>query len=117
MVPKNDKDSILEQRAHPRFPVKLPVQYRLLDNPQEVEKYKGKVALAKDLCLEGMYIKILKDKSVKTGDIFRLDISLPEISKHLFAYGEVVWMNDLGVGVHLMLMPERVVRGKAEVPR
>ena len=95
-----------EQRIHTRVPVKLPVQYRLLDNPKEMEKFRGKVALAKDLSLEGMYIKIARDRDVKIGEIFRLDISLTQTICHLFAFGEVVWMNELGVGLHLMLMPE-----------
>ncbi len=86
----------LEKRVHSRIPVKLPVQYRLVDNPEPVEKFKGKVGLAKDLSLEGLFIKIAPDKS----------ITLPEISKHLFAYGEVAWANRTGAGVHLMLMPE-----------
>jgi hypothetical protein len=95
-----------ELRAHTRVPVQLPVQYRMIDNPQDAERFRGKVALAKDLSLGGMYIKIARDQSVKVGEIFRLDISLPETAQHLFAYGEVVWMNELGVGLHLMLMPE-----------
>lgn len=95
-----------EQRVHTRVPVKLPVQYRFLDNPKEIEKFRGKVALAKDLSLEGMYLKIAREMEVKIGEIFRLDITLPEIHSHLFAFGEVVWRNERGVGIHLMLMPE-----------
>lgn len=98
--------SMLEKRINTRLPVKLPIQYRLLDNPEHVEKFKGKVALAKDLSLEGMFLKIAPDKAVRTGEVVRLDITLPEISKHLFAFGEVVWVNRLGAGVHLMLMPD-----------
>jgi hypothetical protein len=106
MAPMNQSKSGKENRVHTRVPVKLPVQYRLVDNPKQVEKFRGKVALAKDLSLEGIYMKIARDKDVKVGEIFRLDISLPETAQRLFAYGEVVWMNDLGVGLHLMLMPE-----------
>src|SRR5581483_361847 len=95
-----------DKRIHARFPVQLPVQYRLLDNPKLTEKFRGKVALAKDLSLQGLYIKIAPDRDVRVGEIFRLDINLPEISKRLFAYGEVVWMNPSGLGLHLMLMPE-----------
>jgi hypothetical protein len=98
--------SYQEQRIHTRIPVKLPIQYRLLDNPKEVEKFRGKVALAKDLSLEGLYIKIARDSDVKVGEIFRLDISLTETIRHLFAFGEVVWTNERGAGIRLMLMPE-----------
>jgi hypothetical protein len=97
---------MLEKRTHSRMPVKLPIQYRLLDNPEQVEKFKGKVALAKDLSMEGMFLKIAPDRALRTGEVVRLDISLPEISKHLFAFGEVVWINRLGAGIHLMLMPD-----------
>ncbi len=98
--------SILEKRTQSRLPVKLPIQYRLLDNPEPVEKFKGKVALAKDLSLDGIFLKIAPDKAIRAGEVVRLDITLPEISKHLFAFGEVVWVNRLGAGVHLMLMPD-----------
>ncbi len=106
MPPMKDQDSYLEQRTHVRVRVRLPVQYRLLDNPKEEEKFRGKVALAKDLSLEGMYIKIARDSDVKIGEIIRLDISLTKTLRHLFAFGEVVWMNEIGVGLHLMLMPD-----------
>jgi hypothetical protein len=95
-----------EQRVHVRVPVKLPVQYRFLDNPTEIERFRGKIALAKDLSLEGMYLKIAREMEVKVGEIFRLDITLPETHRHLFAFGEVVWRSERGVGIHLMLMPE-----------
>jgi hypothetical protein len=78
----------------------------LLDTPPEVEKFKGKVALAKDLSLGGMYMKIARDKDVKVGEVFRLDITFPETNRRLFAFVEVVWVNEPGVGIHLMLMPE-----------
>ncbi len=102
----NDSSSILEKRSHSRFSVKLPIQYRLMNGSEPVERFKGKVALGKDLSQEGVFIKIAPDKALRTGEVIRLDISLPEISKHLFAFGEVVWVNRLGAGIHLMLMPE-----------
>lgn len=98
--------SIIEKRAQSRLPVKLPIQYRLLDNPEQVEKYRGKVALGKDLSQDGLFLKISPDKSLQTGEVIRLDITLPEIAKHLFAFAEVMWVNRLGAGVRLMLMPD-----------
>lgn len=98
--------SIIEKRNQSRLPVKLPIQYRLLDNPEQTEKYRGKVALGKDLSHDGLFLKIAPDKSLQTGEVIRLDITLPEIAKHLFAFGEIMWVNRLGAGVRLMLMPD-----------
>ncbi len=104
----NYSSSILEKRGHSRFFVKLPIQYRLMDTnaSEPVEKFKGRIALGKDLSQEGVFMKIAPDKAMRTGEVLRLDISLPEISKHLFVFGEVVWVNRLGAGIHLMLMSE-----------
>lgn len=88
------------------MPVKLPIQYRLLNDPNMAERYKGKMALGKDLSAEGIFLKIAPDKEVQAGEVVRLDISLPEIAKHLFAFAEIVWVSKLGAGVRLMLMPD-----------
>ena len=98
--------SNIEKRTQSRLPVKLPIQYRLLDNPEETEKYRGKVALGKDLSQDGLFLKIAPDKSLQTGEVIRLDITLPEIAKRLFAFAEVAWVNKSGAGVRLMLMPD-----------
>jgi hypothetical protein len=97
-----DNKTYLEKRVHSRIPVKIPVQYRQVEDPKELENLRGKTGLAKDVSLDGMYIKT--DKPVKVGDVFRLDISVPEKSKQLFAFAEVVWVNDTGAGLRLMLM-------------
>jgi len=97
-----DNKSFLERRSNSRKPVKIPVQYRLVEDPKEIEGLRGKTALAKDLSLDGMYIKTAKDATV--GDIVRLDISMPEKSRRLFAFAEVVWANPKGAGLRLMLM-------------
>ncbi len=97
-----ENESFLEKRSQSRVPVKIPVQFGLVEDPKELEKLKSRTALAKDLSLDGMFIKT--DKKVKAGDIFRLNISLPEKSKQLFAFAEVVWANETGAGLRLMLM-------------
>jgi hypothetical protein len=98
----NEKNAFLEKRVNSRIPVKVPVQYRLVEDPRELEDFRGRTALAKDLSLDGMYIKT--DHAVKVGDVFRLDVSVPERSKQLFAFAEVIWVNDAGAGLRLMLM-------------
>jgi len=97
-----DQKSHLEKRSNERFPVKIPVQYQLVEDPRELDIFYSHTALAKDLSLDGMYIKT--DKEVKVGDIFRMDISVPKDSKQLFAFAEVMWVHDGGAGVKLMLM-------------
>ncbi|HJT25490.1 MAG TPA: PilZ domain-containing protein [bacterium] len=98
--------SIIEKRTHSRLSVQLPIQYRLLNTSDSTERYKGRVALGKDLSQEGIFLKIAPDKEVQAGEVVRLDITLPEIAKHLFAFGEIIWVNRLGAGVRLMLMPD-----------
>jgi hypothetical protein len=97
-----ETQSFLERRSHSRIPVKIPVQYRLVDDPKELKNIKGRTALAKDLSLDGMFIKT--DKTVNAGDVIRLDISMPEKSRRLFAFAEVVRVSKKGAGLKLMLM-------------
>ena len=97
-----DQQSFLEKRAKSRKPVKIPIQYQLVEDPRELEQFHSRTALAKDLRLDGMYIKT--DKTIQVGDIFRLDISVPEDSRQLFAFAEVMWVHDGGAGLKLMLM-------------
>ena len=98
----DESRSFLERRTQWRVPVRIPVQYQLVEDPRELNLFYSHTALAKDLSLEGMYIKT--DRPVKIGDIFRLDISIPEDSKQLFAFAEVVRLHEEGAGLKLMLM-------------
>ena len=99
-----DKRSFLEKRLRSRVAVKIPVQFRHVTDPKELKKLKGSTGLAKDLSLDGMYLKT--PGKAEKGDIFRLDISLPvKPRKQLFAFAEVVWVNEKGAGLKLLLMP------------
>ena len=100
------KKSYLDKRSQARSAVKLPIQYRVMNSDESPEEVRGKVALAKDLSLEGVSLKIIPDKAVKIGEIIRLDITLPEVSRHIFAYGEVIWVKRSEAGIHIMLVPE-----------
>jgi hypothetical protein len=93
--------------------VKVPIQYQLVENKKELEKIRGRHALAKDLSLNGMFMKT--DKPVKTGDVLQLDISVPNLKlKHFFAFAEVVRITTKGAGVRLLLMPEEDRSGLRE---
>ena len=99
-----DNKSFLERRHRSRAPVKIPVEFRMVEDPQQVEAFRGRPGLAKDLSLDGMYIKT--EKPVKPGDILRLEITVPENSKQLFAFAEVVRVDPSGAGLRLMLMEQ-----------
>jgi hypothetical protein len=105
--------SFLEKRTHSRIKVKIPVSYRLVEDKKELEKARGPRALAKDLSLNGMFIKT--DKPMKMGDILRLDISAPDNKlKHFFAFAEVVRITGAGSGIKLLLMSEEDKSGLKE---
>ena len=101
------KKSFLEKRGFRRSAVRLPIQYRLMTSAGMAGESRGKVALAKELSLDGVSLKIMPDQALKAGEIIRLDIILPDVKKHFPVYGEVVWINRNGAGVHLTLMPEK----------
>jgi c-di-GMP-binding flagellar brake protein YcgR len=105
--------SFLERRSQSRVQVKVPIQYQLVENKKELEMIRGRHALAKDLSVNGMFMKT--DKPVKTGDILRLDISVsnPKM-KRFFAFAEVVRITAKGAGVRLLLMPEEDRSGLKE---
>ncbi|HET9870944.1 MAG TPA: PilZ domain-containing protein [bacterium] len=106
-VPKTK--GFLEHRAHHRVPVKVPVQFQVLDKREEVDKLQHAKGVTKDISLQGLFLRTAQD--VKPGDVFRLEIPLPDQKRALFAYAEVVWVrsgkmffkND--AGLKLMLMP------------
>lgn len=98
------QDSLMEKRNHSRFEVDIPVQYRIVDSQTfEVgEKFSYLSGFAKDMSLDGLFLET--DKALETGCVFRLNISLVEESKQLFAFAEVVWSGSHGAGLRLMMM-------------
>ncbi len=99
-----ENQSYLKYRAHDRAKVKIPVQFWAVDDPKESEKLRGQVALAKDMSLEGLYIKT--GQALKVWDVVRLEIYIPQKTKYLYAYAEVVRIDAKGAGLRLLLMPE-----------
>ncbi|HVZ81014.1 MAG TPA: PilZ domain-containing protein [bacterium] len=100
----SDHRSFLEKRVHSRVAVKIPVQFHPVTDPKELKKLRGSTGLARDLSLEGMYLKT--PGKAQKGDILRLDISLPmKPRRQLFAFAEVVWVRETGAGLKLLLMP------------
>ncbi|HTC20894.1 MAG TPA: PilZ domain-containing protein, partial [bacterium] len=96
--------SFLKHRAHSRAKVKIPVQLWAVDDPKESQKLRGQIALAKDLSLEGLYIKT--GQALKVWDVVRLEVYLPKKTKYIYAFAEVVRIDAKGAGLRLLLMPE-----------
>lgn len=99
-----ENKAFLEKRVHSRVPVKIPVYYRLVQDPKELKNIHSQTAITKDLSLDGMYIKTYQPPTV--GDVFQLEIVLPESQKKLFAFAEVIWINEMGAGIHFLLMAD-----------
>ncbi|MGH7738530.1 MAG: PilZ domain-containing protein [bacterium] len=101
--------AFLEHRVHHRVSVKVPVQFHVLEKKEELAGLQNMKGVTKDLSLQGLYLRTAQE--IKPGDVFRLDIPLPDLKRQLFAYAEVVWVkpgklffkND--AGLKLMLMP------------
>jgi hypothetical protein len=94
-----------ENRVYPRIPVNIPIQYRLVEAPREVElvlklQRKWTHSRALNLSLGGMYLE--GDQGLKVDDILRFDISLPNKSTPITVFAEVVWANETGAGLHFM---------------
>jgi hypothetical protein len=96
--------SFLKHRAHSRAKVKIPVQFWAVDDPKESQKLRGQIALAKDMSLDGLYIKT--SQAMKVWDIVRMEVHIPKKTKYIYAYAEVVRIDAKGAGLRLLLMPE-----------
>jgi Tfp pilus assembly protein PilZ len=57
-----------------------------------------------DVSLGGLCV--MSEQPVQTGNVLRLDISIPDTSKSLKAMAEVVWANDTGGGIRFLAMDE-----------
>jgi len=99
-----------ERRVHPRISVRIPAVFRVLDDKAEIKsvldlRKTEKNARTMDVSLGGLCI--MSDQPMETGNILRLDISVPEEPKKLKAMAEVVWSNDSGGGIRFLTMDEK----------
>ena len=85
------------------MPSRIPVHYRLVEDPRLLEDLKARAGQARDLSLDGMY---LRTDRMKVGDVVRMDIPVPEKDGSLFAFAEVVRVDETGAGLRLMLMED-----------
>ena len=98
-----------EKRVHPRVLIKIPVKYRLIEDPQgsdslsEMRK-KEIDTLTKDVSLGGMHI--VSEQRLNVGSILALHFILPQKPGNLSAFGEVVWAKDNAGGVHFIALKD-----------
>jgi hypothetical protein len=105
----SEKNMFSEKRIHPRVPMEFPVKYRLIEAPMESgsisEMRKREVnTQTMNVSLGGMYI--VAEQRLDKGSIITLNFSLPNKPGNLSAFGEVVWTNNYGGGVHFLALKE-----------
>lgn len=100
----------VEKRAHRRISIKLPVEYRVIDDPKELDslgerkKLKEKATYCKDISVGGLFI--VADQLFTIGSTLRLDISMREISTCISVFAEIIWANETGGGLKILAIKE-----------
>lgn len=100
----------MEKRMHPRVSIKLPINYRIMQDQGElknIEEWRktSKDAESVDLSLGGMFIAM--DRALPMGTLLRFDVVIPEQTTPLAVFAEVVWTNVMGAGLRfLMIKPQ-----------
>ena len=100
----------VEKRAHPRTTVKLPVTYRLIEEPKaagkRLERKQGEQkSHSLDLNLGGLYL--VTDQFLDPESILRMEITLPKLSQNISVYARVVWSDETGGGLQFESMVEK----------
>jgi hypothetical protein len=97
----------MEKRDHPRMSVKLPVKFFLAEADEDINRIvqwrKQDInALVLDVSLSGMYMMV--NEKLLTGNIIRVDVSMPPKPEPLTFYAEVIWANEQGAGLRFVEM-------------
>lgn len=100
----------MEKRVHPRVSVRIPVQYRLIEEQSEIDNIKSwrqtqQRGQTIDVSLGGMAIAV--DKPIGVGSLLRGDIILKGLPNPLNVYAEVVWANETGAGLSFIMVKEK----------
>jgi hypothetical protein len=96
-----------EKRTLPRVSLSIPVTYRVIEDPMEIEKVFNRrkfqeTNMALNVSVGGLYL--VGEEPFHLGSVLRLDISLPEISRTIVTFAEVVWANSAGAGLQFETM-------------
>lgn len=107
-----DRKMFVEKRVHPRIPIRIPVKHRVIEEQKEIKtiferKNIEKTGHTLNLSLGGLCLAT--DQGLNVGSMLRLEIILPEISRMISAFGEVIWSKDTGGGLHFEAMKEEDV--------
>jgi hypothetical protein len=99
----------LDKRVYPRFSVKLPIQFNVVEDEKKIpgaEKKAGNGGNTHtlDVSLGGMNISL--DQPLKLGTIVRVDFSLPESPdpEPLTFFAEVAWASPKGAGLQFIMV-------------
>ncbi len=97
----------VEKRSNPRVPIKIPVKFRQVEDltgiQNIIEKQKNdNIAHSGDMSLGGIYI--VASERLEIGTILHLDFHLPENTKHLTSFAEVVWSKESGAGLRFIMI-------------
>jgi hypothetical protein len=98
-----------ERRVHPRISVKVPVDFRILVDPEEINNtYDWRKSIkhrnTMDVSLGGIFI--VTDQPLKERNLLSLEITIPETKEKLSAMAEVVWTSESGGGIQFLAMKE-----------
>jgi c-di-GMP-binding flagellar brake protein YcgR len=101
----------IERRVHPRISLRIPIQYRVIEDQNEIKTVQdrnvneqNKHSHTMDVSLGGLYL--VADHVLPVGSLLRLEITFPKNSRIISAYAEVVWSNNTGGGLHFQAMKE-----------
>ncbi len=108
----DEANLVVEKRANPRVPVKIPVKFHLVD---EMAGIQFVIDMSKtltdtqtlDISLNGLYI--VADQKLNPGSILYLEITLPGSTNPLTAFGEVVWSKESGAGLRFVMIENEVL--------
>jgi hypothetical protein len=100
---------LLEKRVNPRMSLNIPIKYRIIEDQREIttvleRNHKDQNSRTKDVSLDGLYL--IADNVPEVGSVLILDITLPNVSRIISSYAEVVWSNDTGGGLHFEVIKE-----------
>ncbi|MEW6516976.1 MAG: PilZ domain-containing protein [candidate division FCPU426 bacterium] len=89
-----------DKRKHPRIKVTIPVQFKVINETDEAmmaleEKRSLLKGDSKDVSAEGLFL--VCDRILEKGDILKIEVVLPEESKPVRAFSEVIWVSDHGL--------------------
>ena len=98
-----------EKRIYPRFPAEFQVKYRLIEEGVPAESiadlHKREInTQTQDISLGGMFI--VANQRLDIGGILTFRCIFPRNLGSFSAFGEVVWVNGQGGGVHFLALKE-----------